>query len=340
MPGSNTVTIREVAKAAGVSFTHVSRAYRNPSLVSENTRQRIYEAAAKLGYHPNMAASILASKDPRRQRTEQHGSIAYVFENPDLKFIGAYGIACRMRTLEIGYGFEIANLAGRQKIKPLVNELRARGVLGVIFGPRRTRLTQVELWDEFSLVTCELPLKETPRCNVVHTDKFQAVLMAVDKAYSHGYRRIGITLVRHDDNFLDDQHRLGAWEVCRQNKLYNDCLFLPPFFDNLSRSETSSYLEWVGFQKPDIVIGFTELDHFRLKEAGYSMPTDLGYLSLCQIKSGEIDAGCVEDLEKVAQKAVEWCDQLVRLRVKGWTDKPDFVVIPPAWNQGTTLRAL
>lgn len=338
MPGSNTVTIKEVAEAAGVSFTHVSRAYRNPSLVSEKTRQRIYEAASMLGYHPNMAASILASKDPRRQRTEQHGSLAYVFENPDPNFVGTYGKACKARAIEIGYGFEIANLTVRQKIRALINELRARGVLGVIFGPRRSHLAQAELWDEFSLVSCELPLKEPARCLVVHTDKFQAVLTAVENAYLHGYRRMGITLVRHQDDFMDDQHRLGAWELCAKNKRYSDCRFLPPFFDDFSRSNTKGFIQWVETKKPDLVIGFTELEHFRLQEAGYSMPADLGFISLCQIRAGLPESGCVEDLEKVAQRAVEWCDQLVRLRVRGWTSNPDFVVISPVWNQGSTLR--
>ncbi|WP_329126181.1 LacI family DNA-binding transcriptional regulator [Streptomyces sp. NBC_01465] len=53
------VTIREVASAAGVSVSTVSRAFTAPDQVQPRTRQRILDAAAKLGYAPNPAARSL-----------------------------------------------------------------------------------------------------------------------------------------------------------------------------------------------------------------------------------------------------------------------------------------
>lgn len=48
------VTIREVASAAGVSVSTVSRAFTAPDQVQPRTRQRILDAAAKLGYSPTL----------------------------------------------------------------------------------------------------------------------------------------------------------------------------------------------------------------------------------------------------------------------------------------------
>jgi LacI family transcriptional regulator len=55
-------TIHDVAKAAGVSITTVSRALNGHSDVNEKTRQRITRLAKELGYHPNTAARNLRDK--------------------------------------------------------------------------------------------------------------------------------------------------------------------------------------------------------------------------------------------------------------------------------------
>lgn len=53
------VTIGDVARTAGVSASTVTRALAKPALVRPATRDRVHEAAAALGYHPNRAAQGL-----------------------------------------------------------------------------------------------------------------------------------------------------------------------------------------------------------------------------------------------------------------------------------------
>lgn len=53
------VTIREVASAAGVSVSTVSRAFTAPDQVQPQTLQRILDVAGRLGYAPNPAARSL-----------------------------------------------------------------------------------------------------------------------------------------------------------------------------------------------------------------------------------------------------------------------------------------
>ena len=55
------VTIRDVAKAAGVSTSTVSRALSLPDMVDPATRERILRVADHLGYHPNRAARGLST---------------------------------------------------------------------------------------------------------------------------------------------------------------------------------------------------------------------------------------------------------------------------------------
>lgn len=56
------VTIREVARAAGVSVATVSRALNDKGSVREDTRQRVREAAERLHYVPHGAARSLITK--------------------------------------------------------------------------------------------------------------------------------------------------------------------------------------------------------------------------------------------------------------------------------------
>jgi len=56
------LTLRDVSEASGVSEMTVSRVLRNKGDVSEATRQKVQEAAKKLGYVPNKIAGALASQ--------------------------------------------------------------------------------------------------------------------------------------------------------------------------------------------------------------------------------------------------------------------------------------
>ena len=60
-PFGSSVRLEDVARAAGVSTITVSRALRTPDQVAPRTRARIEEAAARLGYVPNLLAGALAS---------------------------------------------------------------------------------------------------------------------------------------------------------------------------------------------------------------------------------------------------------------------------------------
>lgn len=61
-PPKRPLTLRDVSEASGVSEMTVSRVLRNKGDVSEATRQRVQDAAKRLGYVPNKIAGALASQ--------------------------------------------------------------------------------------------------------------------------------------------------------------------------------------------------------------------------------------------------------------------------------------
>ncbi|PIC64629.1 LacI family transcriptional regulator [Sporosarcina sp. P13] len=59
------VTAKDVAKLAGVSQSSVSRVYFEGATVSEKTKKRVLEAAAELGYRPNVYARSLITNQSK-----------------------------------------------------------------------------------------------------------------------------------------------------------------------------------------------------------------------------------------------------------------------------------
>ena len=55
------VTIKEVAKLAGVSPSTVTRVVQNKSSISDETKKRVRKAMKELNYHPNLNARSLVS---------------------------------------------------------------------------------------------------------------------------------------------------------------------------------------------------------------------------------------------------------------------------------------
>ncbi len=74
-----TVTIRDVAKKAGVGVGTVSRVLNSSTSVSENTRQKVLDAITELKYTPNPAARRLS-----RGKTMVIGAIVPYFTNPSV----------------------------------------------------------------------------------------------------------------------------------------------------------------------------------------------------------------------------------------------------------------
>lgn len=61
-PNTNKITIYDIAQALGLSASTVSRALQNNPLINEETRTKVQDAAANMGYVPNWIASSLRKK--------------------------------------------------------------------------------------------------------------------------------------------------------------------------------------------------------------------------------------------------------------------------------------
>jgi DNA-binding LacI/PurR family transcriptional regulator len=122
-------TIHDVAKAAGVSITTVSRALNGYGDVSEKTRQRIIRIARELGYHANAAARNLRGK-----RTDTIAFAPYLYAESESEpffkeFIGMLAVDCFEHNLSLLVTLPHSEQSIAEMYRGLNNSSRADGII-------------------------------------------------------------------------------------------------------------------------------------------------------------------------------------------------------------------
>jgi LacI family transcriptional regulator len=124
-PKGNAVTVRDVARTAGVSVATVSRVLNGNQKVAEELREKVQRVADRLGYTPHAAARALAS-----QRSMAIGAIVPTLE--DANFAVGIGTLQRRMT-EAGYTLLLAssNYDLQEELRQ-VRALAAHGIAGLM----------------------------------------------------------------------------------------------------------------------------------------------------------------------------------------------------------------
>jgi LacI family fructose operon transcriptional repressor len=177
-----TVSIRDVARAAGVSPATVSRALGNGP-VSDALREQVQAAVQATGYRPNLSARRL-----RSQRSQTIGLIVADIRNP---FFTAVARAVEAMADQAGMRVILCNTdedPGREAM--YVRLMQEERVTGLIFAPTLTMI------DELRTLKLDLPVVlidrvgPSGRYDSVVLDNREASAQLVDHLHDQGYRRI------------------------------------------------------------------------------------------------------------------------------------------------------
>jgi LacI family transcriptional regulator len=180
------VTLKDVAAAAGVSVGMASRVLANYGSYSEATRKAVTNAAEKLDYRPNGVARSL-----RLRRTRAIGvMISEIVSYHWTVFVQGVEEAAR----RAGYHVILCNTADDVQLeKEYLSDMRERGVDGIIVSPL------AQNFDTFTkLASAGFPIvlvnSRIPGVGITHilSDDRQAAWDAVVYLGSLGHRRIGL----------------------------------------------------------------------------------------------------------------------------------------------------
>ncbi|MFU8826389.1 MAG: LacI family DNA-binding transcriptional regulator [Brevefilum sp.] len=138
------ITIKDIAKVAGVSHSTVSRALNNHPAVAEVTRDRIKVLAQQMGYVPNAAARGL-----KTNRTRALGAILQQIDDPFWNEV-LDGVDSILHPE--GYSLFIAATHNdKQREKEAVHAMVQRGVDGVLLLSPQFREEQCRFLNSFDL---------------------------------------------------------------------------------------------------------------------------------------------------------------------------------------------
>jgi LacI family transcriptional regulator len=176
--------MRDVARLAGVATMTVSRVINGNAHVSEETRQRVFAAIAKLNYRPNTLARSL-----REQRSRQIGIIVPNIHDP---FFAVCAQAVSIVAKEHAYSVNIA-MSDEEPKAEYHDAIRMmqRNVEGLVVIPSAgsiTYLTDSE-FSRLPIVTLDRPLACGHFDSVV-VKNAEGAELAVEHLIQHGHQRI------------------------------------------------------------------------------------------------------------------------------------------------------
>lgn len=163
------VTVRDIARIAGVSVSTVSRALSSPEMVNAATRARVQETARKLGYAPNLNARNLTSG-----RSGAIGLVVPDLENP---FFGSMAKGVQARARAAGYAVFVADTDEDVSVEGEIIRGLSRQVDGVIVcSARGTDASIQQLSQEMPLVLVNRRVPDVSSITFDHAASFQSVM--------------------------------------------------------------------------------------------------------------------------------------------------------------------
>jgi LacI family transcriptional regulator len=179
------MTLKELAKEAGVSIKTVSRAIHDHPDISAATRNRVLLIVDKYSYSPNWAAQSLRSRKTR--------TIGLVVPNITNSFFGQVGMTIDSFFRHKGYSTLICFTSNihRNEIESLRSLLR-KNVDGIIFVPAGFANDYFEAVPQLSkkpIVLVDNKCEGIDAHCVLH-DNVKGTMLLMDHLIDHGHRRI------------------------------------------------------------------------------------------------------------------------------------------------------
>jgi len=159
------VTIKDVAKQAGVSHSTVSRALHGSPLISDETVERICQIAGEMGYFPSAAARSLKTKRSR--------ALGVIVSNIDDPFFSEILQGIEEVAQERGYSLLMAaSQRDSEREQTIVRDMRERHVDGLIICSASFSASQQRKLLEFGIpiVVVNNHAAEEYRYSIYHDD--------------------------------------------------------------------------------------------------------------------------------------------------------------------------
>jgi len=345
------ITLRDIATAAEVDISTVSRALRNSPSVRSDTRALIQKAASDLGYIPDPAMSALVAYRKGVRTSSYQSTIAWLdnwrvrgelrkIEAFDEYFVGAAERAAR-------FGYKLDEFPLRSKgLTPgrLGAILRARNIRGIIVAPQQHDGEKLGFdFADFSAVALGYSLRPAS-LHVVTNHQFLSATLAMSRLRALGYRRIGLYLYADWDLKVNEGYSSGFLSaqkhVAKKNRI-------APFLHDVPESApeniiSDAFRAWAGRARPDAIIsqGLSDKLGDWLKPLGLRVPRDIGIADLSTPSDKPDVTGIYQNNRRIGATAVDLVVGMIQRNERGLPDTLLYTLVDGIWRPGKTVRTI
>jgi DNA-binding LacI/PurR family transcriptional regulator len=337
-PSGKRVTIRDIARAVGVSHATVSLALKKNPRISKKTTRLVLEKAEEMGYIRDPMLSALCNYRTKGKNKSTQAALAWItnWEDPEefrkinefnLYWEGAADAAKRMGyRLEQFYTKEIP-------LRRIDTILKTRHIQGIIIPPVQHSSDGWDPfpWNDYATVCLGYGLPHV-RAHFVCSAQASNVMRAFERAYQFGYKRIGFV-----SEFVRMRH-FGVGFLWAQQELpphrQLPLLALDPA-DNFGQQQ-ATFSTWLSKNKPDAILTDNGETLTMLKNLGMRIPEDVG-LATTSVHDTPIDAGIDQNPFEIGRAAARTLIGLLSEQSIGVPASRSEVHINGIWVDGSML---
>lgn len=334
------VTLRDVARQAGVHTSTVSLGLRQDPRLRPATCERVQRVARELGYIPDPLLASLSSFRRTVRPIAYRATLAWITNHPtrdgwrEHYLLPEFHAAAEETARAAGYRLDefwmrSPGMTGQRAARIL----RSRGINGALVAPQPDDAVALDLdWSLLSSVVLGYTLGSSG-LHVACNHQFRSMQLALQRLEQRDYRRIGFVLLQAYHERVDHNWLAGylAMQASLPSARRLPALILP-------RWDPDETARWILEHRPDAIV--TRHHEIRpvLERLGLETPRDIGvaFMNVAD-QSGRI-AGIFEDIPRVGAGAVEWLIDLVRRNQRGVPAVPQRLMFDGAWVDGPTLR--
>ncbi|MFC0187536.1 substrate-binding domain-containing protein [Fictibacillus aquaticus] len=205
--------IRDIAKAASVSVSTVSRVLNDHPYVSDEKRKAVMEAVESLNFHKNLNAVHLS-----KGKTHVVGVVLPYIHQPFFSLI-LNGIA-REASVTHSHIMLFQTNYEDDKEREALESLKGKQLDGLIVCSRTLPLSVIKSYSKHGpIVLCE----ETSDLQCVYIDHHSSILAGIEHLKQSGYRKIGLTLNRKSGT--NTSQRVTAYkQACSEEFVFYNAL--------------------------------------------------------------------------------------------------------------------
>lgn len=277
------ITIKDIAREVGVSYSTVSRALNHVPGTKEETRRRVLEVAERLGYEPNAIARSLV--------TNRSHTLAFILPDLANPFFTTILQSAEREADAQGYQLLITETRWdeekeQQELK-LLKEKRVDGIL--LYPARMGEGAPLDLGQTPLVIFGPYPSDIKGRCRSVEVDNARGCRLGLEHLYAGGYRRLAF--LGGPDHSASNEVRAQSYQAfVEKNGLPQRAQWIQSgsFTVESGYERAKRLLQETGERRPDALVCANDMIALgalqALSEASVAVPTEMGVLGFDDVK--------------------------------------------------------